>query len=86
MENYLPYKEWMKPENRDSHFTVREGDYVVKGEVTEEVTTANIRAVVKLYEPQAFQVQAFQDCTFGGGMKSSKKGWMRFAEVLSLEG
>ena len=86
MADYLPYREWVKPENRDGHFTVREGDYVILGEVTEDVTPSNYRAVIKAYEPQAFQVQAFQDCTFGKGFSSSKSGWQRFAEVLSLEG
>lgn len=86
MEYYLPYREWKKPENRDTHFTVKEGDYVILGEVTEDVTPSNYRSVVKSYEPQAFQVQSFQDCTFGNGFSSSKSGWQRFAEVLSLEG
>lgn len=86
MENYLPYREWMQPENRDAKFTVREGDYVVFGEVTEAVTPSNVRSIVKKFEPEAFQVQSFQDCTFGDGFNSSDKGWLRFAEVLSIEG
>lgn len=86
MADYLPYREWIKPENRDDHFTVREGDYVVLGDVTEEVTPSTVRKVVAQYEPEAFQVQSFRDCTFGEGFNSSKTGWLRFAEVLSIEG
>lgn len=85
-DKYLPYREWMKPENRDSHFTVREGDYIVFGDVTEDVTPSTVRNIVKQYEPQAFQVQSFRDCTKGKGFNSSKKGFQRFAEVLSIEG
>lgn len=86
MDNYMPYREWMQPENRDTKFTVREGDYVVLGEVTEAVTPSNVRSIVKQFEPEAFQVQSFQDCTFGDGFNSSDTGWLRFAEVLSIEG
>lgn len=85
-ERYKPYREWYKPGNRDAYFTVREGDYVILGEVSEDVDATNIRRIIEAYEPDAFQVQAFRDCTFGVGFDSAKTGWQRFAEVLSIEG
>lgn len=85
-ENYLPYREWCKAENRQEHFTVREGDWVVLGEVAEEVTSSTIRKVMALYEPDAFQVQSFRDLTHASGLDYVNSGWLRFAEVLSIEG
>lgn len=83
---YLPYKEWCKQGNRSDHFTVSHGDYIVLGEVEEEITAANLNKVMRLYEPNAFQVQHFRDLTHGEGMEHSTAGVMRFAEVLYIEG
>lgn len=85
-ERYLPYREWCKAENRQDCFTVREGDWVVLGEVAEEVTSSTVRKVVALYEPDAFQVQSFRDLTHDSGLAYANAGWLRFAEVLSIEG
>lgn len=85
-ENYLPYREWKQASNRDDAFTLRAGDYVIKGEVTEDITASNIKSVAKLYEPDAFQIQAFRDATKGEGFTHSDNGIMRFAEVYYIEG
>lgn len=83
--NYLPYKQWITPANRDSYFTVSLGDYVILGEVSEEITPETLREIVKKYEPQACQVKSFRDLT-NSGIHSSTQGLMRFAEILSIEG
>lgn len=85
-ENYLPYREWRKTENRAEAFTIRNGDYLIKGEVEDEITAANVKQVVKLYEPDAFQVQTFRDATKGDGFSHSTDGVMRFTEVYVIEG
>lgn len=85
-ERYLPYRDWCKAENRQDYFTVREGDWIVLGEVSEDVTSSTVRKVVALYEPDAFQVQSFRDLTHGSGLRYANAGWLRFAEVLSIEG
>lgn len=56
-EDYLPYpewKEWMRG------FTFSPGDYIIRGEVPEEVTPDNVQAVVERYRPDAFEVQKFK--------------------------
>lgn len=83
-ENYLPYNEWNT--NREDAFTLRAGDYVVKGEVAEDVTASTIKSVVKSYEPDAFQIQAFRDATKGEGFDHTNNGIMRFSEVYYVEG
>lgn len=85
-ENYMPYRDWRKAENRADSFTLRAGDYVIRGKVEEEITASTIRNVIKLYEPDAFQIQAFRDATKGAGFEHSTEGIMRFTEVYYVEG
>lgn len=84
--NYMPYREWRKAETRADSFTLRAGDYVIRGTVDEEITASTIKNIVKLYEPDAFQIQAFRDATKGAGFDHSTEGVMRFAEVYYVEG
>lgn len=86
-ENYMHYREWRKDANaRETAFTLRTGDYVVRGEVTEEITASTIKSIMNTYEPDAFQIQAFRDATKGNGFDHSTDGIMRFAEVYYVEG
>lgn len=86
--NYKPYKDWKSAPN--GYFTVRTGDYVVRGEVTEEITdettAAMLRKIIAQYEPDAFQVQLFRNATKGDGFTHSTSGVMRFVEAYILEG
>lgn len=85
-ENYIPYRDWRKAENRADSFTLRAGDYVIRGKVDEEINASTIKNVVKLYEPDAFQIQAFKDATKGNGFTHSTDGVLRFTEVYYVEG
>ena len=49
-DDYMPYKEWSKLTDKGSHFTMSPGDYVILGDVTEEVTASNVVSVVNQYE------------------------------------
>lgn len=84
-KDYCTYKEWLDTDKIDA-FTIRTNDYIVRGEVTEEITAQNIRKVIALYEPEAFQVQSFRDATKGEGFTHSNAGIMRFTEVYYVEG
>lgn len=83
--DYVPYKEWATSDH-ESVFTVRAGDYVVLGEVTEEVTSSTLRKVIAAYEPEAFQIQTFRDATKGEGFAHSTNGVLRFTEPYIIEG
>ena len=85
-ESYMPYRDWRKAENRADSFTLRAGDYVIRGKVDEDITASTIKNVVKLYEPDAFQIQAFRDATKGEGFEHPTDGIMRFSEVYYVEG
>lgn len=47
--NYLPYIEWKKPGMQDGYYTMSLSDYVVKGEVTENITADNIVKTLEKY-------------------------------------
>lgn len=85
-ENYMPYREWRKHENRKDAFTLQPGDYIVRGEVTEELDATNLRKTLKAYEPDVFPIQLFRDATKGAGFDHSTEGIMRFSEMYYVEG
>lgn len=58
--DYKPYKEWLKTLDG---FTLSTGDYVIKGEVTEEVTPSNIITLMEKYRPDAFEIRTVKDNT-----------------------
>jgi hypothetical protein len=49
-EDYEIYTEWAKDETRDGKFTMSSGDYIILGDVEEEVTADNVVSVAKRYE------------------------------------
>lgn len=72
--NYRPYNQWI--EDLEG-FTFSTGDYIVKGEVTEDIITPNnIRSIVDKYRPNAFEIRFFKDNT----------GIVEFLEHYHLEG
>lgn len=59
---YRPYREWKVDMEG---FTFSPGDYIIRGEVAEEITPETVQAVVEKYRPDAFEVQLFKDNTDG---------------------
>ena len=85
-EAYAPYRELAGMADRAGRFTLRQGDYVVKGEVAEDVDASNVKKVVAAYEPDALQIQHFRDLTKSDGLHAPRSGVMRFAECYYVEG
>lgn|SRR5690606_3676792 len=49
--NYLPPKAWLALENKAGKWTLLEGDFIVRGEVADEITTTfTISALKKKYD------------------------------------
>lgn len=85
--HYMPYREWSKAANRDSMWTLREGDHVVRGEVTEDIGTATaLKKAIAAHEPDAVQVKAIQDKTRETGLDYVDAGVMRYATGVFAEG
>lgn len=84
---YRPYKEWVALKDRENFFTIRPGDVVIKGVVSEEIDSGTVlRKVMANYEPDAFNVQMFRDATKGAGFEHSVSGILRFTEPYIIEG
>ena len=60
--DYRPYLEWKA--DMDG-FTFSPGDYIILGEVAEEITPETVQAVVESRRPDAFEVQLFKDNPVG---------------------
>ena len=63
-DRYLPYAEYKN--SPEEHFTVSQGDIVICGECTEEITGESGKTaaqVLNRYKPSAFKVTAFSDNT-----------------------
>lgn len=58
--DYHPYNEW---KNSMDGFTFSTGDYIIRGEVTEEVTPSTVQDIVNRHKPEAFIVKLFKDNT-----------------------
>ena len=50
-DNYVDYRDWrhLTEEERQDKFTMSSGDYIVLGEVTEEINASNVVAVMNDY-------------------------------------
>ena len=60
---YEKYRDWRELDSREGTFTLRNGDYVIRGIVDEPVTAATVRTIVSDYEPDVFQVRAWRPLT-----------------------
>lgn len=58
--DYHPYNEWK--ESMEG-FTFSTGDYIIRGEITEEVTPSTVQSIVNTHKPEAFIIKLFQDNT-----------------------
>ena len=60
---YQPYSAW---KDTMEGFTFSPGDYVIKGEITDEVTAETVQSIVSQHRPDAFEVRLFRDNTGTG--------------------
>lgn len=72
-ERYQPYNQWKE---NTAGFTVSVGDYIIKGEITEDVTASNVLKIVNSHRPDAFQINFFRNNT----------GTVELAEHYRVEG
>lgn len=60
---YRPYNAWR--EDMEG-CTFSAGDYLIRGEIREDVTPETVTALVDRYRPDAFEIQAVKDNTAAG--------------------
>lgn len=61
-DKYIPYIEWKQPGKQQDYFTISSGDYIVLGEVTEEITAANVVKVLEKYGEDVCLVRHKKAC------------------------
>ena len=59
-EEFLAYSDWKQAEMQAGHYTISSGDYIVLGEVEEEITASNVVSVMSKYEPDVCTVKHFE--------------------------
>lgn len=82
---YFEYKIWRNAENLEDCFTLSVDDYVILGEVTEEITSNNITEVLDKYKPNAMQIRQFQDLSMPG-INTNGNFLMKYASMFYVEG
>lgn len=82
---YFDYEVWKNKENLEDCFTFSLDDYVILGEVVEEITSDNITKIIKKYKPNSLQIRQFQDLTMPG-IKTNGNFLLNYANMYYVEG
>lgn len=59
-DDFVPYVEWKKLNDKSGIFTVSNGDYLILGDVPEEIDASNVVSVVEEYQPNVCLVRHVQ--------------------------
>lgn len=59
------YRSYLAWKSDMDGFTFSPGDYIIRGEITEEITPATVQRLVEAHRPEAFEVRLFKDNTGG---------------------
>lgn len=57
-ELYLSYYDWKNSKVRQNYFTMSPGDYIIKGDIDEEVTPENVVKITRLFGENCCQVKS----------------------------
>lgn len=60
-ESYIPYNEWKVKNMQTEHYTISVGDYVVKGEVDDNIDSSNIVKELEKYGEDVCLVKSFKE-------------------------
>lgn len=82
---YFEYKDWIAKENLDDCFTLSVDDYVILGEVTEEITPNNVTKIIQKYKPNAFQIRLHDDLNLKG-IHANGNFVLNYASMYYVEG
>lgn len=60
-DEYLPYLEWRQEGKQKGHYTMSTGDYIIRGNMTEDVDASNIVKTLQKYGEDVCQVKSQTD-------------------------
>lgn len=82
---YMDYRDWLN--NVDFSFTLSLDDYVVLGEVTEDITPDNLKDIVNKYSPFVFKISSINIYNSRDGISFSNNNFaMKYANIYYVEG
>lgn len=61
-DNYKQYNDWKQVGNQEGAYTMSLNDYIVLGEVTEDVTASNVISVTNAYGDNVCTVRSITEC------------------------
>lgn len=82
---YFEYNMWKNQENINDCFTFSIDDYVILGDVSEEITPNNITEIIEKYKPNALQIRQFQDLSIPN-ISTNGNFLMKYASMFYVEG
>lgn len=68
-DNFKSYNEWKNLENREGHFTVSQGDYIIFEVVEEQITPNTVHRIKNAYEPNVCEVRSVVEVEQKYGVK-----------------
>lgn len=60
-KEYLNYYDWKQSNYREGYYTMSSGDYIVLGEVEEDITPGNVVQIMTKYEPNVCLVKHIEE-------------------------
>ena len=85
---YKPYSEWKDNQNTLNCFTLSLDDYVILGDVTEDITADNVTQIINKYSPFVFKISTITPLNVGGnGLSYDNNNFaMRYTSGFYVEG
>lgn len=81
---YKDYREWII--DAENSFTLSLDDYVVLGEVTEDITPDNLKDIINRYSPNVFKISLTNTYTQDGISTNSSNFALKYANTYYVEG
>lgn len=81
---YKDYREWIK--DIENSFTLSLDDYVVLGEVTEDIAPDNLKDIINRYSPNVFKISLTNTYTQDGISTNSNNFALKYTNYYEVKG
>lgn len=81
---YKDYREWIK--DIENSFTLSLDDYVILGEVTEDITPDNLKDIINRYSPNVFKISLTNTYTQDGISTNSNNFALKYTNYYEVKG
>ena len=82
---YKDYREWIT--DIENSFTLYLDDYVILGEVTEDITPESLKDIVNKYSPFVFKISSIEDYNSRDGISFNNNNFaMKYASYYEVKG